>query len=70
MVALEVDHLVKAYGDTVALDGCSFDVQSGEIFGFVGSNPALVWLAARLYQRGVVHTGSRLRMRDALRRQP
>lgn len=29
--------------------------------------PALVWLAARLYQRGVLHTGGRLSLKDALR---
>jgi ABC-2 type transport system ATP-binding protein len=37
---LEVDALSKRYGDTVALDGMSFDVRAGEIFGFVGSNGA------------------------------
>ncbi|WP_042386586.1 ABC transporter ATP-binding protein [Streptacidiphilus melanogenes] len=37
---LEVDALTKRYGDTVALDGMSFDVRAGEIFGFVGSNGA------------------------------
>jgi len=30
--------------------------------------PGLVWLAARLYQRGVLHTGGRLKLSDALRR--
>lgn len=30
--------------------------------------PALVWLAARLYQRGVLHMGGRLKVRDALKR--
>jgi len=29
--------------------------------------PALVWLAARLYQRGVLHTGGRLKLLDALK---
>ena len=37
---LEVDTLSKRYGDTVALDGMTFDVRAGEIFGFVGSNGA------------------------------
>ncbi|SEM23937.1 ABC transporter ATP-binding protein [Streptacidiphilus jiangxiensis] len=37
---LEVDALSKRYGDTVALDGMTFDVRAGEIFGFVGSNGA------------------------------
>ncbi|RYV52096.1 ABC transporter permease [Pengzhenrongella frigida] len=29
--------------------------------------PGLVWLAARVYQRGVLHTGSRMKLREALR---
>jgi ABC-2 type transport system permease protein len=29
--------------------------------------PALIWLAARLYQRGVLHTGGRLKIREALK---
>lgn len=37
---LEIDALTKRYGGTVALDGVSFDVRPGEIFGFVGSNGA------------------------------
>lgn len=39
-MTLEIDALAKRYGDTVALDGVSFDVRPGEIFGFVGSNGA------------------------------
>ncbi|MQA60454.1 MAG: ATP-binding cassette domain-containing protein [Actinophytocola sp.] len=37
---LEVDGLRKRYGDLVALDGVSFAVNGGELFGFVGSNGA------------------------------
>ena len=37
---LEVDQVSKRYGDTVALSGMTFEVQAGEIFGFVGSNGA------------------------------
>ncbi|MGV8965044.1 MAG: ABC transporter permease [Cellulomonas sp.] len=29
--------------------------------------PGLVWLAARVYQRGVLHTGGRMKLREALR---
>ena len=39
-MTLTIDNLSKRYGDTVALDGVSFDVQPGELFGFVGSNGA------------------------------
>lgn len=37
---LEVVQLHKRYGDLVALDGVSFSVRAGELFGFVGSNGA------------------------------
>jgi ABC-2 type transport system permease protein len=29
--------------------------------------PALVWVAARVYQRGVLHTGGRMKLGEALR---
>ena len=38
--ALELEDLSKRYGDTVALDGLSFTVGEGEVFGFVGPNGA------------------------------
>ena len=37
---IRVDGLVKTYGRFRALDGLSFDVAQGEIFGFVGPNGA------------------------------
>ncbi|MGW4115570.1 ABC transporter ATP-binding protein [Actinosynnema sp. NPDC004786] len=37
---LEIDGVSKRYGDVVALDGMTFDVRAGELFGFVGSNGA------------------------------
>lgn len=39
-MTLTIDNLTKRYGSTVALDGASFDVRPGELFGFVGSNGA------------------------------
>jgi ABC-2 type transport system ATP-binding protein len=35
---LEIDNLHKNYGDVVALDGCSFSVQRGQLLGFLGPN--------------------------------
>ena len=48
MTALEVDGLSKSYGEVRALDGVSFRVQAGEIFGFVGSNGAGKTTAMRI----------------------
>lgn len=38
--AVEVEGLVKAFGDFVAVDHLSFQVRRGEIFGFLGPNGA------------------------------
>jgi len=38
--AIEVDHLVKKFGDFVAVDDVSLQVGKGEIFGFLGPNGA------------------------------
>jgi len=38
--AITVKDLSKTYGDVVAVDGISFDVQQGEIFGLLGPNGA------------------------------
>jgi len=37
---IKVEGLTKRYGKTLALDGVSFEVPEGEIFGFVGPNGA------------------------------
>jgi ABC-2 type transport system ATP-binding protein len=39
-IIVEVNDLRKTYGKTVAVDGVSFDVREGEIFGMVGPNGA------------------------------
>lgn len=38
--AIEVKDLTKSYGDVKAVDGISFDVRAGEIFGLLGPNGA------------------------------
>jgi ABC-2 type transport system ATP-binding protein len=38
--AIEVEHIVKKYGDFTAVDDVSFSVQEGEIFGLLGPNGA------------------------------
>ncbi len=37
---IEVENLVKKFGDLAAVDGISFKVRPGEIFGFLGPNGA------------------------------
>src|ERR1039457_3744417 len=38
--AIEVEHIVKRYGDFTAVDDVSFAVKEGEIFGLLGPNGA------------------------------
>jgi ABC-2 type transport system ATP-binding protein len=40
MPVIEVDHLHKRYGETVAVQDVSFTVNDGEIFGILGPNGA------------------------------
>jgi len=40
MALVEVKDLSKAYGDTRAVDGISFEIHEGEIFGLLGPNGA------------------------------
>jgi ABC-2 type transport system ATP-binding protein len=39
-IILKVSNLQKSYGDTKAVDGVSFEVKKGEIFGILGPNGA------------------------------
>jgi ABC-2 type transport system ATP-binding protein len=48
MWVLELDGLSKRYGDVVALDGLSFAVEPGTMFGFVGTNGAGKTTAMRI----------------------
>ena len=40
MLALQIEGLVKRYGNFTAVDGISFDVPEGEFFGLLGPNGA------------------------------
>ncbi len=39
-MSLEIDHVTKRFGTTLALDGLAFEVGRGEVFGFLGANGA------------------------------
>lgn len=40
MSVLEIKELVKYYGKSIGVDGVSFTIEEGEIFGFIGPNGA------------------------------
>ncbi len=40
MVAVEVENLVKSYGELIAVNDLSFAIQEGEIYGLLGPNGA------------------------------
>ena len=39
-LAIAIQNLTKRYGETIALDGLSLEINQGEIFGFLGHNGA------------------------------
>ncbi len=39
-VAVKVKNLTKKYGDATVVDGISFSVEHGEVFGILGPNGA------------------------------
>jgi len=47
-VVISTNKLTKRFGDFIAVDGISFDVKKGEIFGFLGANGAGKTTAMRM----------------------
>ena len=37
---IRLDHLTRRYGDMAVVDGLTFDIAAGEVFGFLGHNGA------------------------------
>ena len=64
MPRLEFDRLSKSYGSLRALDGLTFAVDSGEIFGFVGSNGAGKTTAMRIALGVLAADSGEVRWRD------
>ncbi|MDR3046696.1 MAG: ABC transporter ATP-binding protein [Bacteroidales bacterium] len=48
MYSIEVENLTKKFGDFTAVDNISFQVEAGEIFGFLGANGAGKTTAMRM----------------------
>jgi len=46
---ITADHLTKRFGDFVAVDNISLEVEKGEIFGFLGANGAGKTTAMRMF---------------------
>jgi ABC-2 type transport system ATP-binding protein len=40
MIAISIEHLCKSYGDLVAVDDLSVEIERGEFFGLLGPNGA------------------------------
>ena len=47
-IVIHTDKLTKKFGDFIAVNGISFDVKQGEIFGFLGANGAGKTTAMRM----------------------
>ncbi len=62
MNVIEVEALVKAFGDLRAVDGVSFEVRQGEIFGFLGPNGAGKSTTINMLSTLLAPTGGRARV--------
>ncbi len=59
---VEVEKLVKDFGDVRALDGLSFHVRSGEVFGLIGPNGAGKTTALRIISTLLLPTSGFVRV--------
>lgn len=62
--AVEVKSVAKVFGNIHALDGLSFDVQSGEIFGLIGPNGAGKTTALRIISTLLLPTSGTVKIFD------
>ena len=60
--AIEVDHIVKRYGEFTAVDDVSFSVREGEIFGLLGPNGAGKSTLIRMMTTLIPITGGSVRV--------
>ena len=59
--AIEAKDLVKVFGSVRALDGLSFHVEKGEIFGLIGPNGAGKTTALRVVSTLLLPTSGSIR---------
>ncbi len=64
MTLVEVNNLSKTYGDTRAVDGISFEIQRGEIFGLLGPNGAGKSTTINMLCAYTEPTGGQIRIDD------
>ena len=57
--AIQVEELTRRFGDFVAVDAISMEVQPGEIFGFLGANGAGKTTAMRMLTGLLAPSGGR-----------
>jgi ABC-2 type transport system ATP-binding protein len=62
MPLIEMEHLVKRYGDKAAVDDVSLQVRGGEIFGFLGPNGAGKTTAIKMVVGLLQPTSGRVRV--------
>ena len=55
MTAVSVENITKRYGKTVALDGVSFEVEKGELFGIIGPDGAGKTTLFRIIALSLIH---------------
>ena len=61
MAVIEVQNLSKSYGNVKALDGISFSVERGELFGLIGPDGAGKTTLFRLLTRKRLAEKTRLK---------
>ncbi|EFA71734.1 hypothetical protein CRD_02834 [Raphidiopsis brookii D9] len=65
---IEVDHLSKIYGSTLAITDVTFKVEPGEILGFLGPNGAGKTTTMRILAGYLPLVRARLKLLDMMSR--